>query len=187
MTKLTYKQSGVDYSKIDPLKIQAQKQAKATARNLVGTGFVELEESRGESAYVVDAGDFYLASITECLGTKALVADDVRKLTGKTYYDQIAQDTVAMAVNDLITVGATPLSIHAYWAAGGSDWFDDIFRLFAYGEYALASTFTAAGSVDFYRGGFMAIGDKRALQGCPLYAAISYSALVIRFAGGLWF
>ena len=28
-----------------------------------------------------------------------------------------------MAVNDLVTVGATPLSVHAYWAAGGSDWF----------------------------------------------------------------
>ena len=30
-----------------------------------------------------------------------------------------------MAVNDLITVGATPLVVQAYWAAGGSDWFDD--------------------------------------------------------------
>jgi phosphoribosylformylglycinamidine cyclo-ligase len=28
-----------------------------------------------------------------------------------------------MAVNDLITVGATPLVVQAYWAAGGSDWF----------------------------------------------------------------
>ncbi len=30
-----------------------------------------------------------------------------------------------MAVNDLITVGATPLVVQAYWAAGGSDWFGD--------------------------------------------------------------
>ena len=28
-----------------------------------------------------------------------------------------------MAVNDLITVGATPLVVQAYWAAGGSEWF----------------------------------------------------------------
>ena len=41
------------------------------------------------------------------------------------YYAGIAQDTIAMAVNDLITVGATPLVVQAYWAAGGSDWFDD--------------------------------------------------------------
>ena len=40
----------------------------------------------------------------------------------------IAQDTIAMAVNDLITVGATPLVVQAYWAAGGSDWFDDAAR-----------------------------------------------------------
>ena len=33
-----------------------------------------------------------------------------------------------MAVNDLITVGATPLVVQAYWAAGGSDWFDDAAR-----------------------------------------------------------
>jgi phosphoribosylformylglycinamidine cyclo-ligase len=81
--------------------------------------------SRGESAYVVDCGEFYLASITECLGTKALVADAMRAVTGRSYYDRIAQDTLAMAINDIITVGATPVSVHAYWAAGGSDWFDD--------------------------------------------------------------
>ena len=33
-----------------------------------------------------------------------------------------------MAVNDLITVGATPLVVQAYWAAGGSDWFADTVR-----------------------------------------------------------
>jgi phosphoribosylformylglycinamidine cyclo-ligase len=70
----------------------------------------------------------YLASIVECLGTKTLVADDMARITGKSYYDSIAQDTIAMAVNDLITVGATPLVVQAYWAAGGSDWFDDAQR-----------------------------------------------------------
>lgn len=123
--KLTYEQAGVDYSKIDPLKILAQQAARETGKNVLAAGFPEVEASRGESAYVIDVGDFYLASITECLGTKSLVADAVRQLTGKTYYDQIAQDTIAMAVNDIITVGAKPLSIHAYWAVGGTDWFTD--------------------------------------------------------------
>jgi len=123
--KLTYKKSGVDYSKIDPLKVLAQKTAKKTAGNLLPLGYREVEESRGESAYVVDVGNFYIASITECLGTKALVADEVRKITGKTYYDAIAQDTIAMAVNDIITVGAQPVSVHAYWASGDSNWFED--------------------------------------------------------------
>jgi phosphoribosylformylglycinamidine cyclo-ligase len=49
----------------------------------------------------------------------------VRPFSGRTHYDTIAQDTIAMAVNDLITVGATPLSVHAYWSAGSSDWFAD--------------------------------------------------------------
>ncbi|MGH6622369.1 MAG: AIR synthase related protein, partial [Burkholderiaceae bacterium] len=132
MKTLDYKQAGVDYSKIDPLKILAQKAAAATAPNLARHGLSEVAASRGESAYVVDCGDFYLASITECLGTKALVADSVRALdgnpAGRTFYDAIAQDTLAMAINDLITVGATPVSVHAYWAASGSDWFDDAAR-----------------------------------------------------------
>ena len=36
-----------------------------------------------------------------------------------------------MAVNDLITVGATPLVVQAYWAAGGSDWFGNAERSLA--------------------------------------------------------
>lgn len=127
--KLTYQKSGVNYAKIDPLKVLAQEMAKKTSKNINLAGFKELPESRGESAYVVDCGDFYLASITECLGTKALVADEMYRITGKTYYDQIAQDTIAMAVNDIITVGARPISIHAYWATGNSDWFNDKQRM----------------------------------------------------------
>ncbi|MFN9210796.1 MAG: AIR synthase-related protein [Betaproteobacteria bacterium] len=128
MPPLDYKQAGVDYAKIDPLKVLAQRAAAGTAGNLARHGLAEVPASRGESAYVVDCGEFYLASITECLGTKALVADSMRAITGKTYYDLIAQDTLAMAINDLITVGATPVSVHAYWAASGSDWFDDAAR-----------------------------------------------------------
>jgi phosphoribosylformylglycinamidine cyclo-ligase len=128
MNPLDYKQAGVDYASIDPLKILAQQAAAGTSGNLTRHGLVEVAASRGESAYVVDCGDFYLASITECLGTKALVADAMRAITGRTYYDQIAQDTLAMALNDIITVGATPVSVHAYWATGGSDWFADAAR-----------------------------------------------------------
>jgi phosphoribosylformylglycinamidine cyclo-ligase len=122
---LTYAQSGIDYDAIDPLKVSAQRAAAATAAHLQQHGFAEVQASRGESAYVVDVGPFYIASIVECLGSKALVADEMGRLTGRSYYDGIAQDTIAMAVNDLITVGATPLVVQAYWAAGGSDWFGD--------------------------------------------------------------
>jgi phosphoribosylformylglycinamidine cyclo-ligase len=128
-TPLDYTAAGVDYSKIDPLKILAQQAARSTQGNLAAHGVTEIPASRGESAYVMEVGGVLIASITECLGTKALVADAVRAITGRTHYDSIAQDTIAMAVNDLITVGATPLSVHAYWSAGGSDWFADETRM----------------------------------------------------------
>jgi phosphoribosylformylglycinamidine cyclo-ligase len=127
-TPLTYADAGVVYDLIDPLKISAQQAAAATAVQLAAHGVSELAGSRGESAYVVDVGPFYLASIVECLGSKSLVADEMQRLTGRPWYEGIAQDTLAMAINDLITVGATPLVVQAYWAAGGSDWFADTAR-----------------------------------------------------------
>ncbi len=125
---LSYEQAGVVYDLIDPVKISAQRAAASTAVQLTAHGFAEVSASRGESAYVVDVGPFYLASIVECLGSKALVADEMARLTGRSWYAGIAQDTIAMAINDLITVGATPLVVQAYWAAGGSDWFGDADR-----------------------------------------------------------
>ena len=125
---LSYEQAGVQYDLIDPLKVRAQRAAATTASQLGVHGFNEVRASRGESAYVVDVGPFYIATIVECLGSKALVADEMATLTGRNYYSGIAQDTIAMAVNDLITVGATPLVVQAYWAAGGSDWFGDAAR-----------------------------------------------------------
>ena len=122
---LSYEQAGVRYELIDPLKVAAQRAAAGTASHLSAHGFTEIAASRGESAYVVDVGPFHLASIIECLGSKVLVADAMKALTGKSHYAAIAQDTIAMAVNDLITVGATPLVVQAYWAAGGSEWFED--------------------------------------------------------------
>ena len=127
-TPLSYELAGVQYELIDPLKVAAQRAAAATGAHLAAHGFSEVQASRGESAYVVDVGPFYVASIVECLGTKTLVADEMQRLTGKSWFAGIAQDTIAMAVNDLITVGATPLVVQAYWAAGGSEWFTDAQR-----------------------------------------------------------
>lgn len=124
-TGLTYSNSGVDYGSIDPAKVSAQDAAKTTSENLNKFGFKELGDSRGESAYVWDEGDSYKALVVEGLGTKNLVADAMRKVTGKTYYDQVAQDTVAMIVNDLIVVGALPNVVNAYFAIGDTKWMED--------------------------------------------------------------
>jgi len=121
----TYADSGVDYSSVDPIKVLAQQRAAGTAPNLSNFGASELSASRGESAYVWDAGDCYRSLVIEGLGTKNLVADAVRPLTGKTHYDTIAQDTIAMIVNDLIVVGAMPEVVNAYFAVGEADWMRD--------------------------------------------------------------
>ena len=88
-------------------------------------GAKEVEASRGESAYVWEEQDSYRAFVIEGLGTKNKVADATRSITGRTHYDAIAQDTVAMIVNDLIVVGAEPQVVNAYFAVGSSDWFSD--------------------------------------------------------------
>lgn len=126
---ITYQKSGVNYNLLDPVKISAQKTGLLTKLNIKNSGFMEISQSRGESAYVIEAPDCYYAFVIEGLGTKNLIADRVGIITGKSYYSAIAQDTVAMIVNDLITVGARPLTINAYWAAGDSDWFSDKKRL----------------------------------------------------------
>ncbi|MEJ0008383.1 MAG: hypothetical protein WDM77_18965 [Steroidobacteraceae bacterium] len=81
---LDYQTAGVDYHRIDALKILAQRAARGTARHLVGHGAREIESSRGESAYVVETHGVLLASIVECLGTKSLVADAMRSISGAT-------------------------------------------------------------------------------------------------------
>jgi phosphoribosylformylglycinamidine cyclo-ligase len=123
--KMTYSQTGVNYSAMDPVKLLAQMRAKSTANNLNRFGMTEVGESRGESAYVWEEKDSYRAFVIEGLGTKNIVADETRKITGKTHYDAIAQDAVAMIVNDLIVVGADPQVVNAYFAVGNSEWFSD--------------------------------------------------------------
>lgn len=119
----TYAGSGVNYRAIDPFKLIAQESACKTAGNIqriAGGAFKEFEPSRGESAYLIETVYSYIAHVVEGLGTKNLVADAMYVLCGKSYYDHIAQCTVAMIVNDLITLGALPLSVGMHLAVGSS-------------------------------------------------------------------
>ena len=106
----------------------AQQKGKQTSSNLLSFGCKEVEESRGESAYVWEEKDSYRAFVIEDLGTKNLVADEMAKITGKTYYEKVAEDTIATIVNDIITVGAMPQVINAYFGSGGPEWFADTKR-----------------------------------------------------------
>ena len=127
--KITYSQVGDNYETKDPIKKIAQTAARQTGNNLKQHGFKEIKDSRGESAYVWKQGNVLMASVIEGLGTKNLVADETRKITGKTYYDVVGHDTVATIINDLITVGAQPLVVHAYWAIEDNNWLYDRQRM----------------------------------------------------------
>jgi phosphoribosylformylglycinamidine cyclo-ligase len=125
---LSYEKSGVRYDQLDAFKRACQKAAKTTAPLLKDHGYAEPATTRGESAYLIEAADHFLAHVEEGLGTKNLVADAVYAATGKCFYREIAIDTVATIVNDLITCGALPISVAMHAAVGDSDWFADTTR-----------------------------------------------------------
>lgn len=125
MGGLSYEQTGVDYDRLDAFKRACQKAAAQTTGALSAHGFSEPKGIRGESAYLIESPDEYLAHVEEGLGTKNLIADAMLKLTGKSFYRNIGIDTVATIVNDLITTGAMPISVAMHAAVGDAEWFAD--------------------------------------------------------------
>ncbi len=126
---ITYSQVGDNYDTKDPIKKMAQIAAKNTRKNLLQHGFSEISDSRGESAFVWKQGNILMASVVEGLGTKNLIADAMKKINGRSYYDVVGHDTVATIINDLVTVGAKPLVVHAYWAIEDNEWLQDKKRM----------------------------------------------------------
>lgn len=122
---LSYESSGVRYDQLDAFKRACQQAARGTAPLLAAHGYREPAETRGESAYLIEAEDHFLAHVEEGLGTKNLVADAVYAETGQCFYHAIGIDTVATIVNDLITCGALPVSVAMHAAVGDSNWFAD--------------------------------------------------------------
>jgi len=125
MSGLSYGGSGVDYDQLDAFKRACQDEAAKTIGALPAHGLSEPTGVRGESAYLVEAPDAFFAHVEEGLGTKNLVADEMLRLTGRSFYRNIGIDTVATIVNDLITTGALPISVAMHAAVGDSDWFSD--------------------------------------------------------------
>jgi phosphoribosylformylglycinamidine cyclo-ligase len=122
---LSYESSGVRYDRLDAFKRACQRAARTTAPQLATHGYSEPKSVRGESAYLIEAADHFLAHVEEGLGTKNLVADAMQAATGRSFYHAIGIDTVATIVNDLVTCGALPISVAMHAAAGDSEWFAD--------------------------------------------------------------
>ena len=122
---LSYEAAGVRYDRLDAFKRACQRAARGTADLLAAHGYREPPTVRGDSAYLIEADDHFLAHVEEGLGTKNLVADAVQERTGQCFYRQIGIDTVATIANDLVTCGALPISVAMHAAVGDSAWFAD--------------------------------------------------------------
>jgi phosphoribosylformylglycinamidine cyclo-ligase len=122
---LSYEGSGVNYDQLDAFKRACQRAAAATTVLLAAHGLSEAPGTRGESAYLIETPEEFLAHVEEGLGTKNLVADAMLALTRRSFYSNIGIDTVATIVNDLITCGALPISVAMHAAVGDAGWFSD--------------------------------------------------------------
>lgn len=108
----SYKASGVDVA-----------EAEAGLRRIVEritagwpkSGFGAVQLPIGYFANIVDIGGMGLALCTDGVGSKAIVAQMMRK------YDTVGIDCVAMNVNDLLCVGGRPVSMVDYIAIDRAD------------------------------------------------------------------
>lgn len=120
----TYRAAGVDYDVLDPAKRDALSAALSTAPLMRALGGESIDRSRGASAFLFSVGRITLGAVLECLGTKSLIASQYQEETGVDRWADTGYDAVSAIVNDLCSVGALPLVIHAYFAAGGSGWYE---------------------------------------------------------------
>jgi len=79
------------------------------------SGFGAVQLPIGYFANVIDIGGIGLAITTDGVGSKAMIADMMKK------YDTIGIDCIAMNVNDLLCVGARPVSLVDYIAVEKAD------------------------------------------------------------------
>ncbi len=125
-----YRRAGVDYAVLDAGKRRALEEALATSHWLATAGARAIDGSRGEPAFVLRFAGSTLAFVLETLGTKSIIAREYHELTsageraGANHFDDVAYDTVAAVLNDLVCVGALPLVVNAYFATGSSAWYE---------------------------------------------------------------
>ncbi|MEO9310134.1 MAG: phosphoribosylformylglycinamidine cyclo-ligase [Nitrososphaera sp.] len=103
---LTYKQAGVDVKSI--------KKSQSTIGRIIASThrLQKVKSGFGHYAGLVEIDKYrLLATHTDGVGTKVLIANMLKK------YDTIGIDCVAMNVNDIICIGATPISFVDYIAA----------------------------------------------------------------------
>ncbi|PIY89982.1 MAG: phosphoribosylformylglycinamidine cyclo-ligase [Nitrosopumilales archaeon CG_4_10_14_0_8_um_filter_34_8] len=110
---LTYKDAGVDISKIKQSQAAIGKMIESTHKL---QKMAKITHGFGHYAGIVEIpGGKLLATHTDGVGTKVVIANLMKK------YNTIGIDCVAMNVNDIICIGATPVSFVDYIAANKND------------------------------------------------------------------
>jgi len=110
---ITYKKAGVDVAKIKKTQASIGRIIKATHRL---QKMAKVSHGFGHYAGIIQIpGGQLLATHTDGVGTKVMIANMLKK------YDTIGIDCIAMNVNDVICIGATPVSFVDYIAANKND------------------------------------------------------------------
>jgi len=126
----------VDYDKLDPFKEESIRRLQGTLNNPNRLGMHIVPESIGETAVAIDIGhgDFYLAFNIEGLGTKNMIAEAMAEkermgeglgINRRRLFSGLGQDEMAMTLNDLTAIGATPILFEPIIATGDSDYLTD--------------------------------------------------------------
>lgn len=107
---MTYAKAGVDIDR-------KSKSISALVEHLrfKRKGFGRPLDLPGHFAGLIDLGDIALTMCTDGVGTKLLVADEMKK------WDTVGIDCIAMNVNDTICVGAEPIAFVDYIAIDKPD------------------------------------------------------------------
>ncbi|MGB3944457.1 MAG: phosphoribosylformylglycinamidine cyclo-ligase [Methanothrix sp.] len=105
MKRLTYAGSGVDI-RAEERAISAMKRVMTGRRKGIGAPITDI----GHYAGLIDMGDYAIAMTTDGVGSKVLIASEMKK------WDTVGIDCMAMNVNDLLAIGAEPLAFVDYLA-----------------------------------------------------------------------
>ena len=110
---ITYKSAGVNVSKIRQSQNAIGKIISSTHRVSKN---IKIVHGFGHYAGIIEiSGGKLLATHTDGVGTKVMIANLMKK------YDPVGIACVAMNVNDIICIGATPISFVDYIAANKND------------------------------------------------------------------
>ncbi|MCD4704175.1 MAG: phosphoribosylformylglycinamidine cyclo-ligase [Methanosarcinaceae archaeon] len=102
---LTYADSGVDIEQ-EESTIQALTSSMTYRRKGLGAPLTDI----GHYAGLIDFGDYALAMATDGVGSKVLIANEMKR------WNTMGIDCIAMNVNDLLAIGAEPISFVDYLA-----------------------------------------------------------------------